>query len=146
MSQVKFVTHIKLLLLIHEKKKYYIIMKSLISLTNPKTQWKNLYLPLLFTRVLNEIKFIEHEEECSVHTPIRVRFNSDEGNIKFKNYDRQRLHQFVVYADFERTLQSIDTCEPNSNEPYTNWIQKHKPNSFCCYAKCEIDNYTKLEI
>ena len=66
--------------------------------------------------------------------------------MKFKSYDRQILSQFVIYADFEGTLQSINTCMPIPKESCTNLIQKHKPNSFCCFTKCQVDKYSKLEI
>ena len=43
-------------------------------------------------------------------------------------------------------MQSINTFKPNLEESHTNQIQKHKPNSYSCYTKCEIDSYSKLEI
>ena len=85
-------------------------------------------------------------KKCSVHTPIKVRFNSVEDKIQFKHYEKQVRHPFVIYADFESSLQTIDTCQPQPEESYTNPIQKHNPNSFCCYTKCEADKYLKLKI
>ena len=76
----------------------------------------------------------------------KIRFKSGEDKIKFKNYDRQVLHPFVIYADFESTLQNIHTCRSNPDESYTNQIQKHSPNSFCVYTKCEADKHSNLKI
>jgi len=45
----------------------------------------------------------------------------------------------VFYADFESCIQPIDTCQPSSNESFTNKIQKHKPLSFCIVIKWTDD-------
>jgi len=50
----------------------------------------------------------------------------------------------VFYADFESCIQPIDTCQPSSNEFYTNKIQKHKPLSFCIVIKW-TDNIVPLK-
>jgi len=47
---------------------------------------------------------------------------------------------FVVYADFESRVKPLDTCQPKTNESYTNKTQKHIPISFCIYVKCFDDN------
>ena len=145
-SQVKFNTKINLLLISHENKKHYVLMNTLSPFTNPKHNGKTYTCHYCLQVFFSDSKFIEHEKECSVHTSIRVRFKSSEDKIKFKNYDRQVLHPFVIYADFESTLQNIHTCRSNPEESYTNQIQKHSPNSFCCYTICEVDKYSKLKI
>ena len=60
--------------------------------------------------------------------------------LSFKNYNRSTRVRFVVYADFESCIKALDTCQPKTNESYTNKIQKHIPISFCIYVKCFDDN------
>jgi hypothetical protein len=54
---------------------------------------------------------------------------------QFKNYNHSLKVPFVVYADFECTLQKIQTSQPCDETPYTNAYQKHVPNSFVYYIK-----------
>ena len=145
-SQVKFKTKINLLIISHENKKHYVLMNTLSPFSYPKHKGKTYTCHYCLQVFFSESKFIEHEKECSVHTPIKVKFKEGGDKIKFKHYDRQVLHPFVIYADFESTLQSIHTCRSNPEESYTNQIQKHSQNSFCCYTKCEVEKYSKLEI
>ena len=35
-------------------------------------------------------------------------------NLQFKNYHRQMLVPFVIYADFEAISEKIQGCEPNN--------------------------------
>ena len=76
-------------------------MKSLSPFTNPENKRKTYTCHYCLQVFSNETKFFEHEKECSVHTPIKVRFNSGEDKIQFKHYERQVRHSFVIYADFE---------------------------------------------
>ena len=64
--------------------------------------------------------------------------------LDFKQLNKSMKVSVVFYADFESCIQSIDTCQPNPNESYTNKIQKHKPLSFCIVIKW-IDNIEPLE-
>ena len=77
-------------------------------------------------------------------TPTRVTF-SDKEKLEFTNTERQIKHAFVIYADFESTLEKIQTCEANPMSSYTQRVQKHTENSFCVYTKCEQSEYSKLE-
>ena len=42
-----------------------------------------------------------------------------DGQLEFRNYYKQIKHPFVIYADFESTLQKIHTSQSNPNESYT---------------------------
>ena len=76
--------------------------------------------------------------------PTRVTF-SDKEKLEFTNTERQIKHAFVIYADFESTLEKIQTCEANPMSSYTQQVQKHTANSFCVYTKCEQNEYSKRE-
>ncbi|XP_071055733.1 uncharacterized protein [Onthophagus taurus] len=53
---------------------------------------------------------------------------------------------FVIYADFESTLQPIDFCEPNSSKSFTEKVEMHQPYSFAYYIVSTIDSsFNKFE-
>jgi len=60
--------------------------------------------------------------------------------VKFKNYHKQLLVPFVIYADFEAFTQKIDrpSCQPTAKKPYSVKYQQHLTYSYkykivCCY-------------
>ena len=60
--------------------------------------------------------------------------------LKFKNYCNSEKVPFVIYADIESLIKSIQSCEPNPQSSYTEKYQKHEPVSFSYYIKCFDDN------
>ena len=60
--------------------------------------------------------------------------------LKFKNYCNSEKVPFVIYADIESLIKSIQSCEPNPQSSYTKKYQKHEPISFSYYIKCFDDN------
>ena len=40
-----------------------------------------------------------------------------------------------MYADFEVTLQAIQSPSPDPNQPYTNEVNQHIPSGWCVYSK-----------
>ena len=69
---------------------------------------------------------------------MRIEF-TDKEKLEYVNHRKQIKNPIVIYAEFESTLEKIDTCQPNPSEPFSNHIQNHTPNSFCVYTKCEVD-------
>ena len=63
--------------------------------------------------------------------------------LKFKNYHRGEKVPFIIYADFESLIKSIESSNPNPESSYTNKYQKHEPISFSYYIKCLDDNVFK---
>ena len=52
-----------------------------------------------------------------------------------------------MYADFESILDSIESPNPNPNQPYTNEVNQHMPSGWCVYSKFtyrEVDNLLRL--
>ena len=64
----------------------------------------------------------------------------------FKHYYKSEKVPFIVYADFECFIKSIESCEPNPESSYTKQYQKHEPFSFCYYIKCFNDEVYKPKI
>ena len=54
----------------------------------------------------------EHRKVClSINGAQSVRF--EKGENEFKNYFKQIVVPFKVYADLECNLESVETCEPS---------------------------------
>ena len=77
---------------------------------------------------------------CNEQDAVKVILPETDTMLSFKNYNRSMRVPFVVYADFESCIKPLDTCQPKTDESYTNKIQKHIPISFCIYVKCFDDN------
>ncbi|KAE9522948.1 hypothetical protein AGLY_016579 [Aphis glycines] len=61
--------------------------------------------------------------------------------LEFEKYNNTLRVPFVIYFDYECTLQPIYTCQPNDKESFTKCYQKHIPNNFCYYIKYSNDDY-----
>ena len=101
--------------------------------------------PYCLQKFTTQEKLDMHKIDCINHTAVRIECTEKE-KLEFTNHQKQIKNPFVIYADFESTLEKIDTCQPNPSEPFSNQIQKHPPNCFCVYTKYEVDEYSKLEI
>jgi len=77
---------------------------------------------------------------CNEQDAVKVTVPEPDTMLSFKNYNRSTRVPFVVYADFESFIKPFDTCQPKTNESYSNKIQKHIPISFCIYVKCFDDS------
>ena len=134
--------HVNLLMISKDSNNHYILMKDLSPFVDQKRHRKShvcIYCLHSFTK--KEL-LDAHEPNCSVHSPVKMII--PEEPICFTQYAKTIKHPFTIYADFESTLQKISTVQPDPNKAYINNIQKHIPNSFCCYTKCELDGYSKL--
>ena len=55
----------------------------------------------------------------------------EKGSIEFKNFNRQILVPFKIYADFECLLKSIDCGVDNACFSYTKKISRPHSMQFC---------------
>ena len=81
-----------------------------------------------------------HKTYCNEQDAVKVDLPEPDTMLCFKNYNRSMRVPFVIYADFESCIKSLDTCQPNLNESYMEKIQRHIPISFCIYVKCFDNN------
>ena len=72
-------------------------------------------MPKMFINLQQQEKLDSHLNDCKAKKPTRVTF-SDKEKLEFTNTERQIKHAFVIYADFESTLEKIQTCEAKSYE------------------------------
>ena len=68
--------------------------------------------------------------------------------VEFKDGQNQFKVPFIMYADFESILESMDSVEPRSpNEPYTNEVNQHTPSGWSVYSKFaygDVDDLLRL--
>jgi hypothetical protein len=79
-----------------------------------------------------------------INVPVRADYESS--CVTFQPHCNQIQHPFVIYADFESTLQKNHTVRPSPKDSFHVNLQKHNPNSWAVYTKCEVDKYSKFEI
>ena len=84
-----------------------------------------------------------HKEYCYENESVKTLMPPPGTYLRFKNFHHSEKAPFVIYADFESLIKSMDNCGPNSNKSYTKKIQKHEPISFCYYILCSIDGVYK---
>ena len=92
------------------------------------------------TQVFSRVKAFErHFPDCSKHLRQKIRFPDDENDIvRFKDFQNQEAHPFVIYCDFESYLvpTNIDPT-PNSTFP----INTHEVSGFCMYTVASDEQY-----
>ena len=96
-----------------------------------------------FSHFSKEELFQRHIEYCSSNEAVVVKMPAKNSKLGFKNYFKKLPIPFVVYADFECFTKSVETCNPNPNESYTQDYQKHEPSGFCFYIKGIVSNIFK---
>ena len=87
----------------------------------------------------------KHKEYCSKNECIKIDMPKKESILEFKNYCNSEKVPFIIYADMESLLNSIQSCEPNPQSSYTKQYQKHEPISYSYYIKCFNDNVFNRE-
>ena len=82
----------------------------------------------------------KHLEYCSNHETVKINMPKKGSVLFFNNHYKSERVPFIIYADIESLIKSIQTCEPNPQSSYTKKYQKHEPISFSYYIKCFDDN------
>ena len=79
----------------------------------------------------------EHKKVCLIINGAQsVRL--EKGTTEFKNYFKQILVPFKIYADFECNLESVESYEGSYSKKY----QDHIPCSFAYKLVCVDDKFT----
>ena len=137
-----------LLLIKEEGVNHYCLVKNisrLLSSQVSKHRGKK-YFCMRCLNPFNDQKALDkHEEYCSNHEAVKIIMPEKGTMLRFKNYHRGERVPFVIYANFESCIKSIDTCDPNPENSYTKQYQKHEPISFYYYIK-SFDSEVSLPI
>ena len=140
--------NIILLLIKEEGVNHYCLVKNLSRLLSSqvsKHDRKKYFCMRCLNPFNNQKALDKHEEYCSNHEAVKIIMPKKGTMLRFKNYHKGEKVPFVIYADFESCIKSIDTCDPNPENSYTKQYQKHEPISFYYYIKC-FDSEVSLPI
>ena len=131
---------IDLLLIDDGQKQHYCLIKNFNRLMPKKSRNPMYYCKRRLNGFTTKDALYNHKTYCNEQNAVRVILPKPNAMLSFKNYNKSMRVPFVVYADFESCIKPLDTCQPITDESYTNKIQKHIPISFCIYVKCFDDN------
>ena len=137
-----------LLLIKEEGVNHYCLVKNLSRLLSSQVSKHHgkKYFCMRCLNPFNDQKALDkHEEYCSNHEAVKIIMPKKGTMLRFENYHRGERVPFVIYADFESCIKSIDTCDPNPENSYTKQYQKHEPISFYYYIK-SFDSEVSLPI
>ena len=82
----------------------------------------------------------KHWEYCRNHEAVKINMPEKGTMLRFKHHERSEKVPFIIYADTEALIKSIQNCEPNPESSYTKKYQKHEPISFSYYIESFDDN------
>ena len=88
----------------------------------------------------------KHLESCRNHEAVKINMPEKGTMLRFKHHERSEEVPFVIYADTEALIKSIQNCEPNPESSYTKKYQKHEPISFSYYIRSFNDNVYKSKL
>ena len=137
-----------LLLIKEEGVNHYCLVKNLSRLLSSqvsKHDGKKYFCMRCLNPFNNQKALDKHEEYCSNHEAVKIIMPKKGTMLRLKNYHRGEKVPFVIYADFESCIKSIDTCDPNPENSYTKQYQKHEPISFYYYIK-SFDSEVSLPV
>ena len=123
-SDQTFKSSIDLLLLIDDDKSHCVCIKDFNTFMFHKTKNRNekWFCKSCLQCFSSENVLINHEEDClSINGQQSV--NLEKGIIEFKNYFKQLLVPFKIYADFECNLRDVEIYEGS----YTKKYHEHVP-------------------
>ena len=134
---------IVLMLICNEERKHYCLVNDLSRLLGAQTSrhlTKRSFCLRCFNSFNCENSLKNHKEYCGTSECIKINMPEKDPVLKFKKYCNSEKVPFVIYADIESLIKSIQSCEPNPQSSYTKKYQKHEQISFSYYIKCFDDN------
>ncbi|XP_065370870.1 uncharacterized protein LOC135963015 [Calliphora vicina] len=129
--------HINLLLLEEGEIFHYVLIKKISRLIKTQLTKHRRKVHVCNTCLIhfhNESALMKHKEECN--KIVTKMPNLDNNILSFKNFKKQMDMPFVVYADFECILESMNVQNSNSVKS----VQKHIPFAYSYYIKCTYDS------
>ena len=137
---------IRLMLIEKDGALHYCLVKNVSRLLSSQVS-KHIGKKYFCDRCLNpfwcEQSLNKHLEYCSNHEAVEIEMPKKGDILKFINYYKGERVPFMIYADTESLIKSLQTCEPSPQSSYTKKYQKHEPISFSYHIKCFDDNVFK---
>ena len=87
----------------------------------------------------------EHYAYCRSNQAVRIEMPNKRPIVEYSNGQHQFKVPFVLYADFESILESIDGPSNNPNYSSTRGVNVHTPSGWCVHSKFaygDLDNPT----
>ena len=142
---------IKLLLVEKEGVSHYCLIENLsrlVSLQISKHNGKSFLCDNCLNPFPTEESLNKHKEYCSANEYVKAEMPKKgiDDILWFINYLKEEKVPFMIYADIESLIKSLQTCEPSPQRSYTKQYQKHEPISFSYYIKCFDDNVFKQRL
>ena len=158
---VKCKKQVNLLMIVDGEKRHYTAIKNisrLLSKLNGKTQHTYHYCMNCLNGFRTESVRDKHYEYCSSSGHIKVKMSTEKEKwLKFHDGQYQFKVPFMLYADFESILKSVDEwykekmntmkAERKGNASYTEKINTHAPLGWCVhrtFAYGDISNPVKM--
>ena len=130
--------------------KHYCSVKNeasrLLSSQVPTNNGKHYFCLRCLNRFSCQEALNKHKEYCNEYEAVKIELPKKGTMLEFKNYHRMEKVPFIVYADFECFIKSIQSCDPDDEKSYTKQYQKHEPSSFCYYIKCFDDEVNEPKL
>ena len=103
--------------------------------SNSKHQHKHYFCLNCLQRFQGEETKNKHFKHCIDHEEVKIDMPEENSFVRFHSGQYQFRVPFVIYSDFEVTLQSSeDETELNPEAPYVREINHHIPSGFCTYV------------
>ena len=135
---------IRLILIEQNGVKHYCLVKNqsrLLSSQVSNHREKHYFCDRCFNAFWCEKSLDKDLEYCGKHGAVKIEMQKEGTILEFKNYHRREKIPFIVYADFECFIKSIQLCNPDDKSSYTKQYQKHEPSSFCYISNVSIMRY-----
>ena len=80
----------------------------------------------LFSLIQNKKKLKKHEKVCNDHNYCYVEMpNEDSKILKYNHGEKSLKVPVIIYADLERLLEKMHSCQNNFEKSYTEKKTKH---------------------
>ena len=141
---------INLLMVYEDGINHYTAIKSLNRLlksSNTKHKCKQHFCMNCLQGFTQESSRDQHQIYCEDNESVRVEMPKQGSTVEFKDGQNQFKVPFIMYADFESILESMDHGSSDPNQPYTNEVNQHMPSGWCVYSKFgygDVDNPLRL--
>ena len=135
--------NIVLMLICDGERKHYCLVNNLSRLLGLQTSshGKNRSFCLSCWNSFNcDNSLKKHREYCGKNECVKIEMPVKRTMLFFNNHYKSERVPFMIYADTESLIKSIQTCEPCPQSSYTKKYRKHEPISFSYYIKCFDDN------
>ena len=140
-SEEKFEKEFNLLLITNEETKHCALIKDINKFMYDQTKHKDkTHFCMHCLQCFSSIDvLVNHKTNCiSLNRKQAIQMPEERSNVRFQNYHKQLPAPFVIYADFESILETVQGCKQDIKSSYTYEYQKHRDCSFgyklvCCY-------------